>query len=93
MERQGAPNNSIKVTASTPPHFSAVFVGIDNPSQFSGEVRTRQQTALSLTQQEDGVGFTAFHIGSRQGELDEYVGAYADVANGFSGRFRMVRTS
>jgi|GraSoiStandDraft_16_1057320.scaffolds.fasta_scaffold1184174_1 hypothetical protein len=35
--------------------------------------------------------FAAFDIGSRQGERDEYVGAWGDVANGFSGRFRLVR--
>jgi hypothetical protein len=90
IERQGAPDQTIRVVESNPPNFSAEYVGIDNRSRFTGEVCTRQVAMLSLRQQHDELRYTAFHIGSRQGEQDEYVGAYGDVANGFSGRFRLI---
>jgi hypothetical protein len=92
IERQGAPDHVIRVTASNPPNFSAVYVDIpENHSDFTGEVRTRQNTMISLRQHHDEVGYYAFHIGSRHAEQDEYVGSWGDVANGHSGRFRLVR--
>ena len=90
IERQGGDDQTISVTESNPPHFSAKYVGIANDSTFTGEVCTRQVDMLSLRQQHDELRYTAFHIGSRQGERDEFVGAYGDVANGYSGRFRLV---
>jgi hypothetical protein len=95
IERESAHTETIKVTTSSGPRFSAVYLEIDPPntSEFTGEVRTREATVLSLRQHFDGnPQYTAFHVGSRQGERDEYVGAWHDVAHGHSGRFRLVRT-
>ncbi|MFL6071920.1 MAG: hypothetical protein ACJ73S_00705 [Mycobacteriales bacterium] len=92
IERQGAPDHVIRVIASDSPEFTAVYDDLpDNGSEFTGEVRTRQQTMISLRQRDDTVGYYAFHIGSRQGEQNEYLGSWGDVANGHSGRFRLLR--
>jgi|SRR5256885_4356463 hypothetical protein len=92
IERQGAPDHIIRVTASNSHNFSAVYQDIpENHGEFTGEVRTRQTTMMSLRLHHEGFGYTAFHIGSRQGEQDEYVGSWGDVANGHSGRFRLLR--
>lgn len=94
IERQGAPEHVIRVIASDSANFTAVYDDIpENRSEFTGEVRTRQQTMISLRQHEDEVKYYAFHIGSRQGEQDEYIGSWGDVANGHSGRFRFLRQS
>jgi hypothetical protein len=95
IERESAPSYTILVTSSNPPYFSARYVRIDPPndSDFTGEVRSRQATVLSLGQHEETVKYAAFHIGTRQGDKDEYVGSWHDVAHGHSGRFRLVRTS
>jgi len=92
--RQGAPDHTIVVTESAPPNFKAKFgepvPGAKDPNVFTGEVRTRQHTVLSLREHSDEVNYTAFHLGAK-GERDEYAGFYCDVANGVSGTFRLVR--
>jgi hypothetical protein len=90
--RQGANEHIIAVTGSESPNFTAEFVDLpENHSVFTGEVRTREVTVMNLRQRADDVNYSAFHIGARQGELDEYAGFYCDVANGVSGTFRLVR--
>lgn len=89
IKRESAPQQVIKITASDATTFSAVYLDIDNPSKFTGEVRTRALTIMSLRQHAEGTNYTAFHVGARQGSLDEYVGSWWDVAHGFSGTFNL----
>lgn len=93
--RQGAVDHTIIVTESEPPNFKAKFgepvPNIEDLNVFTGEVRSRQVTVMLLRQRSDEVNYTAYHIGARKEEQDEYAGFYCDVANGVSGTFRLVR--
>jgi hypothetical protein len=91
IERESAKPETIKVVTSNPPHFTAKYVSIENPSEFTGEVRSRQATVLDLRQRGEATDYSAFHVATRQGEKDEYLGSWHDVAHGHSGSFRLVR--
>jgi hypothetical protein len=94
IERESANTQTITITQSTAPTFTAKYVDLpENDSEFSGEIQTREATVLDLRQHGKKTRYTAFHVGTRQGDKDEYVGSWHDVAHGFSGKFRLVRTS
>jgi hypothetical protein len=93
ITRESAPQHVIKITASDATTFSAIYLDIDNPSKFTGEVRTRDFTVMSLRQRADETNYSAFHVGARRGSLDEYVGSWWDVAHGFSGTFKLALRS
>lgn len=94
IERESASTRTITVTGSEGATFTAKYVNLpDNDSVFTGEIQTREETVLNLRQHGATTHYYAFHVGTREGDQDEYVGSWHDVAHGFSGTFRLIRTS
>jgi hypothetical protein len=95
VEAESASTRTIVVTKSETHTFTAEYVEpAPHGGIFTGEVRTRtgEKTVLSLRLRGEETDYTAFFVGTREGDEDKYVGSWHDVAHGFSGKFRLIRT-
>jgi hypothetical protein len=96
ITRAGAADQHIQVKNATATNFTAVYIGIDNPSVFNGEVEERETQAISLRQFGANTAYFAYHIGLVQktapGQPQEYQGQWCDVA-GDQGAFQLIQVS
>ena len=96
IKRVGAADQHIQVKTVTAAEFTAVYIGIDNPSVFNGEVQERETKAIALRQHDARRAYFAYHIGLIQkhvpGQPWEYQGQWCDVA-GDKGAFQLILAS
>jgi len=84
IRRSGAADQHIEVTTATATEFTAQYIGITDPSVFSGEVRERETQAIMLKQHNPSAAYVAYHIGiittPTPDQPHEYQGHWSDVA-------------
>jgi hypothetical protein len=74
IERSGVPDRRIEVMSTHAETFKARYIGIHNPSEFTGEVWARSTKVINIKQHDHSTAYVAFHSGLRHGSDDEYVG-------------------
>jgi len=96
IKRAGAADQHIQIKTVTAAEFTAVYIGIDNPSVFNGEVQKRETQAIALRQHDARRAYFAYHIGLLQkrvpGQPWEYQGNWCEVA-GDQGAFQLIQAS
>ena len=96
IKRVGAADQHIQVKTVTAAEFTDVYIGIDNPSLFNGEVHERESQSIALRQHDARRAYFAYHIGVIQkqppGQATEYQGQWCDVA-GNHGALQLIQAS
>jgi hypothetical protein len=91
IHRDSVPDQVIKITGNDDERFTAEYVGIDNPSEFTGEVWARHTKVINIKQHDHTTSYVAFCSGLRDGtNNNRYEGNWFDNA-GNSGTFRLTR--
>ena len=84
IKRDKVPTHKIKVTSADELTFTATYVDAPgDTSVFTGEIRARENQALSLRQHHPNKGYAAFHVAigrTNSAGNKYYVGSWYDVS-------------